>query len=320
MHVESICPIFLFSLPRSGSTLLQRILTTHSCITTTPEPWVLLPLLSMRRDDVFADYGHATARRAIADFRSRLEGGEGGFDDELRRFVLRIYRRAAGSNATYFLDKTPRYHLIASEIIDLLPSARVVILWRNPLAIMASIIQTWGKGKWNLYRYNVDFYRGLPLLVDLARQDQANVISIRYEDLVTRQKETLKRVCDHLDLNLDELDVSPPTLDGVVGDPTQTQYDSISSASLDKWKTVLANPLRKRSACAYLDWLGTDRLGIMGYAYDDLVDAINKTPLTLQYMGRDVIGFIKGVVWPFGEYEMYKHKLESSSDSLVHHG
>ena len=121
---------------------------------------MLLPLFSMRRGDVFADYGHSVAQRAISDFRSRMEGGEEGFDDEVRRFVLRLYKRAAGSDATYFLDKTPRYHLIASDILDLFSSARAVILWRNPLAIMASIIRTWGNGRWNLYRYNVDFYRG----------------------------------------------------------------------------------------------------------------------------------------------------------------
>lgn len=269
---------------------------------------------------MFADYNHSVARRAIADFQQRVGGGKEGFDEELRAFVLRLYRRAAGESATYFLDKTPRYHLIASDILDLFPSSRAVILWRNPLAIMASMIETWGNSEWNLYRYNVDFYRGLPALVDLAADERSNVFSVRYEDLVTRQEETLKQLCDHLDVAYEELDMRPPSLNGVVGDPSQDQYDSISAASLEKWRAVLTNPLRKRRARSYLNWLGSERLRIMGYSYEDLTRVINDSPLTLEYLGGDLIGALKSVVWPFGEYEIYKHKLQSSNDSMIHHG
>src|SRR5919107_2181016 len=38
-------PLFLLSLPRSGSTLAQRILAAHGGIATTSEPWILLPYL-----------------------------------------------------------------------------------------------------------------------------------------------------------------------------------------------------------------------------------------------------------------------------------
>ena len=36
-------PIFLFSLPRSGSTLLQRVLMSHKDIASVAEPWLMLP-------------------------------------------------------------------------------------------------------------------------------------------------------------------------------------------------------------------------------------------------------------------------------------
>jgi hypothetical protein len=41
-------PLFLLSLPRSGSTLAQRILAAHGGIATTSEPWILLPYLYVR--------------------------------------------------------------------------------------------------------------------------------------------------------------------------------------------------------------------------------------------------------------------------------
>ncbi|MBT8101022.1 MAG: sulfotransferase, partial [Gammaproteobacteria bacterium] len=42
-------PVFLLSLPRSGSTLLQRMLMTHPAISSVPEPWLLLPIFYPRR-------------------------------------------------------------------------------------------------------------------------------------------------------------------------------------------------------------------------------------------------------------------------------
>ena len=62
-------PIFLFSLPRSGSTLAQRIIASHAEIATTAEPWLLLPCLyALRHGGVYAEYSQATAVKAIRDF------------------------------------------------------------------------------------------------------------------------------------------------------------------------------------------------------------------------------------------------------------
>ena len=48
----SIRPIFIFSAPRSGSTLLQRVLAAHTQVATASEPWILLPLLSPLYDHI----------------------------------------------------------------------------------------------------------------------------------------------------------------------------------------------------------------------------------------------------------------------------
>lgn len=44
MSIEST-PLFLLSLPRSGSTLAQRFLAAHDAIARASEPWILLPYL-----------------------------------------------------------------------------------------------------------------------------------------------------------------------------------------------------------------------------------------------------------------------------------
>ena len=47
MTVNQVKPVFIFSLPRSGSTLLQRVLTGHSEISSFAEPHFLLPLVGI---------------------------------------------------------------------------------------------------------------------------------------------------------------------------------------------------------------------------------------------------------------------------------
>lgn len=79
--------IFIASQPRSGSTLLQSVLSNKSHVATTSEPWFLLPLLSMFDPDrVSAYYNHKLAVRAISDFTSKIGRSE-VFDKAVRNFA-----------------------------------------------------------------------------------------------------------------------------------------------------------------------------------------------------------------------------------------
>ncbi len=52
----SLKPLFLFTLPRSGSTLCQRVLAAHPQIATTTEPHLLLPFFYAFKEREL--YGH----------------------------------------------------------------------------------------------------------------------------------------------------------------------------------------------------------------------------------------------------------------------
>src|SRR5438270_5037071 len=102
-----VTPLFIFCLPRSGSTLLQRVLAAHPEIATASEPWILLPqLYAFRGHGVRAEYAHGTMAAALRDFRDHLPQGQDDYRRELRRFVLNLYTLASESGARYFLDKT----------------------------------------------------------------------------------------------------------------------------------------------------------------------------------------------------------------------
>src|SRR5207248_2131829 len=86
-------------------------------------------------------------------------------------------------DARFFVDKSP-YSLIASEVIDMFPDAKFVFLWRNPLGVVASMMETWGNGQWYPTMYRGDLFIGLPRLVAAFTHNRDRVHAVRFEDLV----------------------------------------------------------------------------------------------------------------------------------------
>jgi Sulfotransferase family len=269
------------------------MLAAHSQIASAAETWLLLPFLyTLRRDGATSEYGHSTAVRAIEEFYSHhLAGGRSGYLDEGRRFFLRLYADAADGRP-YFLDKTPRYHLVAPELLELFPDAKVVFLWRNPLAVAASIIDSWNAGNWNLDTHRIDLQRGLAGLVSAYEVRGENAVAVRYEDLLERPGEEIARVLGELDLPLEEglaETFSTVELPGSMGDyHGRRTYAAVSREPLAKWQSTLANPFRRAWARRYLDWIGRERLALQGYDYDELRAELDDQPLRLDHTGGDI--------------------------------
>jgi hypothetical protein len=275
-------PLFLLSLPRSGSTLVQRVLATHPEIATAAEPWVALPqLYATHGSGVYAEYGYGPSTRAIREFAETLPGGDDAYRAEVRAFLLRVYALAGGS-ATYFLDKTPRYTLAASDLLDLFPDAKAIVLWRNPLAVVSSIIETWAGGRWTFGRWNVDLHEGLARLIAAAEENAARVHAVRFEDLVGRPDASWPALFAYLELPYDPSVLSAfadTRLDARMGDPSGSRdYTELSTEPLSKWMRTFGNAYRKAWARRYLDWIGRDRLGAMGYDLDELRQQLASIP------------------------------------------
>jgi hypothetical protein len=295
----AIVPVFVFSLPRSGSTLLQRMLATHPAIETASEPWILLPFLyALRRKGVYAEYGHRTSIRALEDFASGLPGGERQYIEAVRDLALRLYRERAGAGAQYFVDKTPRYHVIAGDILRMFEDARFIFLWRNPLAIVASMIEGWGRGHWNLYEFEVDLHDGLEALVDAQWAAGERAISVRFAELVDASPDSRDRIFSFLGLEMTDADPERQIevhLDGRMGDQTGVrQYNRLSQEPRIKWMKTLGSPLRKAWCRRYLRWIGPERLHAMGYELDELLRELEAIPTSWRTVPSDALRMFAG--------------------------
>jgi Sulfotransferase family len=296
----AITPIFLFSISRSGSTLVQRIIAAHEGVATASEPWLLLPhAYTLRPQGVDAEYVHPLLVTAIEDFASSLPEGDDDYVEELRRFALRLYEKAAGEGDAYFLDKSPPYCLIAEEIMRLFPEGKFVFLWRNPLSVVASLIDTWGP--WRPTFMSSDLFIGLPRLAAAYEAHRPRVHSVRFEDLSAPEPDEAawRALMAYLDLEFDPralTDFAKVELNGRMGDPTgRKRYSALSSEPGQKWRGTLASPLRREWCRRYLRFLGAERLALMGYDLDRLLAELDSLPRSTDSLGTDLWEAVKDV-------------------------
>jgi len=275
-------PIFIFSLPRSGSTLLQRVLMSHKQIASVAEPWILLPFFYARKENgILTEYTHNTARNAIEDFIKNLPNRENDYNQALKQFILNLYEKQCVNGEMYFLDKTPRYHLIIPEIAELFPDAKFIFLFRNPIQILSSIIQTWGDGKLRyIYPYFVDFDFGIKNLSTGYLLLKNKSLAINYETFVNNPENTLKSICDYLDikLNINMLnDFTLRNINGKAGDPSGIKnYNKIEASTLDKWKKTFSNTTRIRIAKNIIKKIDDDILKIQGYSQESIIATLEE--------------------------------------------
>ena len=271
--------ILLISQPRAGSTLLQKILGAHPAIHTVSEPWLALhPLYSLREEGLAADYNPALARTAVKEFLSRLPEGEEAYWQAVRGMLSDLYSRALSeSGKSFFLDKTPRYYFIIPELRHVFADARLVILLRNPLAVLSSILGTWVKCEdpLQLRPFRHDLMTAPRLLLEGIRSCPSAIV-VHYEDLVSNPAEEIRSLCLKLGVAF-----QPGMIEyGAAAGGERWLYGDQDTVYREKrpagpyathWRSILNRfPEWEVWARSYLDALGPDLMRDLGYDYEEL--------------------------------------------------
>ena len=267
--------IFLISQPRAGSTMLQRILGNHPDIHTTSESWIMLhPIYALKHPGIETEYSSDSYLEGCTDFISQLPGGMAEYNEHLSRCYSQMYQRIIEtSGKTFYLDKTPRYYFIIKELHELFPEAKIIILLRNPLSVLASIISTWTKRDWYLLsNYKSDLINAPDYLLAGLELLNSSCISLSYETFLANPERSLQKLNSYLNVKY-----LPETIN--CGNISQAKWkfgdqDTVyeknrpDPSHADKWKEILNNPQAWRIMDEYLDFIGKDRFEKMGYEYD----------------------------------------------------
>jgi hypothetical protein len=273
--------IFLVSQPRAGSTLLQLMLAGSPEIATTAEPWIALhPLFALRDQGMQASFNADLARASLENFLEAIGADRDFYREQVAAFLSGFYSAAIQKQGKkFFLDKTPRYYYVVEELAHLFPNARFIILFRNPLAILASILNTWvGKNLGGLINYLEDLLLAPSLLLKFLRNHPDTSIRVSYEQIVTNPHVELDKICRFLQIDFDNamLDYGA-RIDSIwkMGDTVGIRKSTKPvTDSVNRWKQSFITEETRSLAQSYLKYLGRSTVTEMGYPFDELLHRV----------------------------------------------
>lgn len=204
--------VFIGGCSRSGTTLLGSMLGGHNQFICTPESHFkidVLRLLNGATDDID---GTAVFKRLSQHWRYKI--WELAADDshlaqeldgcsyaDLLNWLITQYTHSVGrSQAITWVDHTPENISYAMTLHQLFPNAKFIHIVRDGRGVAASIIPLdWGPNsivkaaRWwvRMVSFGLAAERLLP---------PSQIAQVKYEDLVTDPEQTLRRLCDFLEV------------------------------------------------------------------------------------------------------------------------
>lgn len=274
--------IFVIGPPRSGSTMLQRMLGSHSKIHTHPEPHIITPLahLGYFYNVDKAPFDHINAAEAIREYVEDLPAGQADYLDACRAYTDLLYGRLLQTtDKTMLLDKTPAYGLVLPFLTLLYPKAKYIVLTRHPLAVLSSYASSFFEGD---YRAAVSFNnilgRYIPAIASFLREQSIPRHHIQYEHLVENPEARMAEIFDFLGLPNEEGAVNygdHKHVEKSYGDPKVSQESRPTTKSVSKWAKELASDKEKLEiARNIVKPIAAEDIAIWGYDKETLFDKI----------------------------------------------
>jgi tetratricopeptide (TPR) repeat protein len=227
-------PIFVIGMPRTGTTLVDRILSSHPDVTSAGELQAMpiaVKQLSGTRSRVVID---PETVRTSAALDPRVVG---------ETYLARAAHHRSGESAR-FTDKLPANFLYAGHIARALPNARIVCLRRNPMDTVwsnyknlfatGSAYYAYSNDLQDIARYYVRFDR---LMAMWQRLFPERILELSYETLVADQENETRRLLAHCGLGWDDACLSFHENDAAVATPSAAQVRRPMNAdAVARWK------------------------------------------------------------------------------------
>jgi len=277
--VEGENLVFIISQPRSGSTMLQRMLGGHPEVCTTSEPWLLLNparILAARcsLDGLETEY----ARENVQRFLSKIKNGKNEYRKASRKMYSYLYNKfVENRGARIFVDKTPRYAYVLSEIVKIFPRSTYIILYRNPLSVLFSIINSFTGYRGDLFtkHYHADDLLEVPsILTKEIYKKKDNFYTTHFEKIVKNPQKEVSRLLTKIGAKNDTKLVEYKDNDlpkWRFGDQNVYDFERPNPDRASSWKQDIRKPSLWTAADDYLRKIPKKTVKKMGYNYDKIV-------------------------------------------------
>lgn len=184
-------PIFVIGLPRSGTTVLERLLGNHAEVVSAGE------LSSFGQQLRWAADHRHVHDQVFADRIGQLDWAELG-----KRYLAQTQWRAEGKR--YFIDKQPVNWMVAGWVQAALPGARLLHMMRDPMdacfsnyRAMFGDAYSWSYRLDSLAQHYHDYRRSMARWHELV---PGAILDVSYADLIAKTEDTLREVLDFCSL------------------------------------------------------------------------------------------------------------------------
>lgn len=221
-------PIFIVGMPRSGTTLLERVLSNHSQVVSAGE-----------LDDFGLQLRWITNHRYTLDEHVLARLPELDYAELGARYLAQTQWRAQG--ARFFIDKLPTNWMVAGLIRRALPQARILNLVRDPMDVCFSNfrVSLGDKFPWSydLHALAAYFLQYRRLLAHWHTIMPGRILDVAYTDLARDPEATARRVFAHCGLAWEPgcIDIARNTSAVATLSVTQVR-EGIHTRFFDEWR------------------------------------------------------------------------------------
>jgi len=224
---KSITPVFILGMPRSGTTLAEQILASHSQVYGAGELEDINNLVNEIQARTGKRFPEAIEKLADSDWAALAD-----------QYISNVSRKTA---AKFVTDKRPYNFRYIGLITKIFPNAKIIHCQRNPFATCFSI-----------YRYH--FSMSEPYATDLEdlgkyysiykdlmayweQQLPGRIFNLRYESLINDPAEEIRAMLDYCDLPFEESCLEFFQTDRSVNTPSAAQVrQPIYTSAMEHWQ------------------------------------------------------------------------------------
>ncbi len=228
---DSERPVFIVGMPRSGTSLVEQILATHPQVAGAGEL------------DDFGEFARElpTSLNTPAPYPKCMDSVDTQTLGTIAGRYLRHLDRFRTTDEQRITDKMPQNFLHLGLIATCFPKARIIHCRRNPLDTCISCFSQ-DFSETHAYRHNLatlgGYYRQYErLMAHWKAVLPMPILEVRYEELVSAQEETSRRMVEFLGLEWDERCLQFHTTQRKVKTASVWQVrQPIYTSSVDRWR------------------------------------------------------------------------------------
>jgi hypothetical protein len=245
-------PIFIVGMPRTGTTLVERIVSQGEGIRSAEETYDFTIAFS----SVINRYIATNPDRNLNPLSAALEVDYGEIADNYQSNMRGMFGKA-----DRYMDKTPFNFLYCGLIKKAFPKARILHLIRDPMDTCYAVFKTlFARAYYFSYDLDelVDYYIAYRQLMDHWHQLMPGaILDVRYEELVSNPLDVSRRIADYVGLTWSSELIEVQNITGQSSTASAAQVrEPIHTSSVSRWRhleTELEPVRRKLTAANMVD-------------------------------------------------------------------